>query len=131
MRHIPINHAINTDMKAMFSVHTQVNTYISESAISEIFIIFPATTESNENSIFICDCIRANKDEFIRLTSVKAHTIAIAISVIKSLYQGRINAITNEISHTDNAMSILKVSIFPIITSFLTNQRDTSRIARV
>lgn len=131
MRQIHINPAINTDINAVFSIPFWEKIYTRERAIREIFITFHATTEIRENSIFICDCISASRDELIRLTSVNAHTIAIAISVIGSLYHGRIRAMRKEIIHTQSAIATRSVRIFQIIFSFGTISLEISRMARV
>jgi hypothetical protein len=131
LRQIQINQATKTDINAEFSIPIPLNTYIRARAIREIFIIFPATTETSENSIFICDCISASREEFRRLTSVNAHTIAIAMSVIESLYHGRIKAMRKEIIHTQSAIATRSVKIFQIIFSFGTIPLEISLIARV
>ena len=75
--------------------------------------------------------MRARREEFMRLTTVKAPTIAIAIKVKESLYHGSKRAIKNEIIQTAQAIISLSVSIFQIIVSFATIHRDISRIASV
>jgi len=127
-RAIHKNHATNTEIKAKLLSEASVNTNIRNKAMREILSIFPATTDTSENSIFICDCIKAKTEELMRLTRVKAPTIHIAMRVKEVSYHGKNNAIQKARIQIRTHNIVLRLKTFPTIFSALTVFREISRI---
>jgi len=128
---IPTSAAIKTEINQKSISRVFDNTIIRKYATSQRLIIFPATNDTRENSIFICDCISARKVEFIKLTTVKAPIINIAQSVKGSPYHGRTNASKKAQLHMIHQRIVLKVRTFPIIFSLSSFPSDISLTAIV